>query len=71
MTYNKLVETTDWGVHEITNKIYYTIDKNTRIVAYQIEEGGEVFRFKNPKGSLKFSTRGRTFKKSVVSSLPI
>ena len=69
--FNKLVETTDWGGHHISNRIYYTTNKNTTLVAYQLEEGGELLTFTNPKGSLKFSTRGRTFQKTVVKKLPI
>ena len=65
MSYNKLVETTDWnGV--IRNYIYYTSERNTHLHGYQTEEGGKFIPFQ----TRLFNTKGRTFVKTKVEKLP-
>jgi hypothetical protein len=65
--YNKLIETTDWGVHNAPNYIYYTTERNTRLHGYQREEGGKFYPF----STYKFSTKGRKFIQKRVKELPL
>ena len=62
--YKKLIETTKWP-DATPNHTYYINDKN--IMVGYVPNGTDDFR---PCNSRLFSTRGRTFKKSVVQELP-
>ena len=65
MSYNKLVETTDWD-GRAANYIYYTSERNTYLHGYQTEEGAPFIPFT----SRLFSTKGRQFVKKKVYKLP-
>lgn len=65
MSYNKLVETTEWD-GRASNYIYYTSERNTHLHGYQTEEGGKFIPFV----TRLFSTKGRTFIKTKVEKLP-
>ena len=65
MSYNKLVETTEWG-GRAANYIYYTSERNTHLHGYQTEEGATFIPFV----TRLFSTKGRTFIKTKVDKLP-
>ena len=53
-----VLETTDWGKHEVPNHVYVLNDSMTKMIAYVRAGTKEVFKFKKPQS---FDTRGRTF----------
>jgi hypothetical protein len=63
--YERLIETTDWGDHNIPNHTYFR--KGTILVGY-IKEGTTEFI---PVNIRKFSTTRRKFKKSKIKALPL
>lgn len=64
--YHKLVETTDWGDHNIPNHTYFL--QGTKLVGY-IKQGTD--KFIPYSGAYVFSKTRRKFTQSKVKVLPV